>query len=95
VAAALAEGGVKLAGRTLTLARAIPKDEADRLAADLVNGTGAEAGRSPKATTVRYDKRHLYLQWEGHIRPESELGQAMPPGDRSKRETAARERKVR
>jgi nucleolar protein 4 len=43
----------------------------------------------------KYDKRHLYLQYEGAIRPDSDAAEHMPKSDLVKRENAIKEKKTK
>ena len=55
VAAAVAEGGLKLNGRVIFAMRAVNKEESSRL-----TGTSKEDARK-----MRFDRRHTYLSFEG------------------------------
>jgi len=58
----------------------------------LVAIAAASAG---EGGSKRYDKRHLYLQHEGTIRGDSEVGKAMPSGDMAKRDRASADKRTK
>jgi nucleolar protein 4 len=89
VEAALLDGGIrdKPGGRPLLLARARSQEESERAATLKAAEEGVGAGGKA------YDKRHMYLRYEGTIRADSDTGKSLPPGDAAKREEAVRVKK--
>lgn len=83
VAAAVADGGLKLNARVVFAMRAVQKGEAEKLA-----GSSKEEARRR-----RFDRRHTYLSFEGNIKGGSPQAEAMPATDLAKREAAITEKR--
>jgi nucleolar protein 4 len=72
--------GIVIDGRPLILARALGREQAAHV--------------NTKDASAKKDKRNLYLNQEGFIKPDSKAGLEMPKTDLEKRQRASNEKKV-